>query len=373
MRCALISHRVALRVRPLSATELINNNTECVACLPDRPEILLGADRSFVFDHVFDPDTEQKLLYQESVQPLVNRFLDGFNATVLAYGQTGSGKTYSMGTGLDTGLDPQHRGVIPRSVDQIFEHCEQMTIQYPDAAFEVRVSFLELYNEDLIDLLMPKKPGDKPPGIREDGKGGIEWVNVKQVLVKSPEDVFALLKKGSLCRTTGSTDMNMTSSRSHAVFSIKLQQRKPVDDDCDDQEFLPAVTAVESNIKEIEKEEGTEGVERAERVEGAERTGGEDGDNAAEEEKPIKIKPMRTLVSKFHFVDLAGSERLKRTNATGSRKKEGIAINAGLLALGNVISALCENASRNGKKENHVPYRDSKLTRLLQDSLGGNR
>ncbi|CAO3591227.1 unnamed protein product [Absidia cylindrospora] len=144
--------------------------------------------------------------------------------------------------------------------------------------------------------------------IREDVAGNIYWSGVKEELCSSPEELLGFLAKGSLCRTTGSTDMNTVSSRSHAVFSVILKQTRPDLEDTD------------------------------------------------------------TLTSKFHFVDLAGSERLKRTNAQGDRAKEGIAINSGLLALGNVISALGDEHRR----ASHVPYRDSKLTRLLQDSLGGN-
>ncbi|KAI9228750.1 MAG: P-loop containing nucleoside triphosphate hydrolase protein, partial [Piptocephalis tieghemiana] len=281
----------------------MENNSECVASLPDQPEVLLGADRSFVYDHVFDQDSPQNLVYNESVSPLVSRFLSGYNATVLAYGQTGSGKTFSMGTGLDIG-EPENEGIVPRAVYDMYSKLDRMIEEHIDAAYEVRVTFLELYNDDVIDLLSPRRgPGEKKPEIREDGKGGVLWTGVKQEVAKGPGELFELLKKGSMCRTTGSTDMNMTSSRSHAG---------------------PAPS-------------------------------------------------MRTVISKFHFVDLAGSERLKKTNATGSRKKEGISINAGLLALGNVISALCDQASKKpGAKEVHVPYRDSKLTRLLQDSLGGN-
>jgi hypothetical protein len=254
-----------------------------------------------------------------------------------------------MGTGLDAGVDSVNHGVIPRAVQYIYHKMNAMMDAHPDAAYEVRCSFMELYNEDLIDLLSPRKPNEKHPQIREDGKGGIDWVGVKQLPARNPEEVYGLLRKGSLCRTTGSTDMNLTSSRSHAVFSVWLQQRRPADEE-EDAEVEDANKPPEPETTDAEAEE------------------------EGEEDKPAKLRPMRTLTSKFHFVDLAGSERLKKTHAEGSRKKEGIAINAGLLALGNVISSLVENTNRMiaGRKEVHVPYRDSKLTRLLQDSLGGN-
>lgn len=152
--------------------------------------------------------------------------------------------------------------------------------------------------------------------IHEDTAGGISVTGVTIKPITGPQDALRLLQQGALARTTASTQMNVQSSRSHALFTILI---------------------------------------RRQRVMSAEESGMPEGD-------------LETLTSKFHFVDLAGSERLKRTGATGERAREGISINCGLLALGNVISALGDKS----KKALHVPYRDSKLTRLLQDSLGGN-
>lgn len=175
--------------------------------------------------------------------------------------------------------------------------------------YELYGSFLEIYNEEVIDLLAPVKQSTGRAGgritIREDARGEISLTGIREEKVAGGEEVLMLLQKGSLCRTTKSTEMNMVSSRSHAIFTLQLRQR-------------------------------TEG-------------------------SPV-------LCSKLHFVDLAGSERLKRTNARGDRARESISINSGLLALGNVIAALGDETRR----ATHVPYRDSKLTRLLQDSLGGN-
>ncbi|KAI7854727.1 P-loop containing nucleoside triphosphate hydrolase protein, partial [Circinella umbellata] len=183
----------------------------------------------------------------------------------------------------------------------------------------VKVSFVEIYNEELVDLLNPSPSSERPPvTIREDTKGQIYWTGVKEVGVESTEDVLRYLQMGTLNRATGSTDMNAKSSRSHAIFSVTLKQEK----------------WVRNNNNHYDDDDGKWVVSN----------------------------------SKFHFVDLAGSERLKRTAAEGDRRKEGININAGLLALGNVISALSEPSKRSA----HIPYRDSKLTRLLQDSLGGN-
>ncbi|KFB34942.1 hypothetical protein ZHAS_00000635 [Anopheles sinensis] len=175
---------------------------------------------------------------------------------------------------------------------------------------------MELYNEEIIDLLDPYNKDGRGFKIFEDTSGGISVAGATLKPLTGPQEALNCLQQGALARTTASTQMNEQSSRSHALFTILI---------------------------------------RRQRVMTPEQCGNVDGDT-------------ETLTSKFHFVDLAGSERLKRTGATGERAREGISINCGLLALGNVISALGDKT----KKVSHVPYRDSKLTRLLQDSLGGN-
>ncbi|KAI8070513.1 hypothetical protein BC940DRAFT_331865 [Gongronella butleri] len=306
--------RVGLRVRPLTHKEQLSNCTECISFIPNEPQVLIGTDKSFTFDYVYSPQSAQDDVYSTAAKPLLDKLFEGFNATILAYGQTGSGKTYSMGTSLENTSSPEFQGIVPRCITELYRRLDEMKATTAGYDAQVYVSFLELYNEDLLDLLNPdshprraKLMGPPPVeiSIREDIAGNIYWSGVKEEPCTCPEDLFNYLAKGSLCRTTGATDMNTVSSRSHAVFSIILKQQRP---DAND------------------------------------------------------------LISKFHFVDLAGSERLKRTNAQGDRAKEGIAINSGLLALGNVISALGDEQRR----VSHVPYRDSKLTRLLQDSLGGN-
>ena len=231
-----------------------------------------------------------------------------------------------MGIGMESiasDADASLKGIVPRAISAIFETLNFKKSQNESFECLVSVSFLELYNEELIDLLNPKARNTPAPVIREDANGQIIWQNLSEEHVNSVEELIMyyiltrVLEKGTLCRTTASTDMNATSSRSHAIFTVNLRQ---------------------SFTQVMNGEDGTEN----------------------------NVKS--NLVSKFHFVDLAGSERLKRTNAEGNRKKEGISINQGLLALGNVISALGDE----NRKSSHVPYRDSKLTRMLQDSLGGN-
>ncbi|PIA19720.1 kif21a protein, partial [Coemansia reversa NRRL 1564] len=339
--------KVALRIRPLSPQEHINGETECVTQLPGVPQIVIGADRAFTFDHVFSPEVGQEQVYEESIRPLVLQFLQGYNATVLAYGQTGSGKTFSMGTGLSLSYgDTESPGVVPRAISEIWQNLESRVQGKTGYTYSMDISFLELYNEDLIDLLNPRSTavnGVRVPTIREDSRGNMIMVGVERKPAKGFENIMNFLHQGALSRTTASTDMNRTSSRSHAIFTLYLRQQD----------------RRSSTIL--------------------------DGEASNSSDQHSVLDSGQSVVSKIHFVDLAGSERIKRTGAAGNRAKEGISINAGLLALGNVISALgnsgngiaaAGNAGNGNQQQQrratHVPYRDSKLTRLLQDSLGGN-
>ncbi|KAK4336765.1 hypothetical protein RND71_044067 [Anisodus tanguticus] len=262
----------------------------------------------------------------EAVQVAVS-CLEGYNATIVAYGQTGSGKTYTMGTAFGI-KDSEENGIIQRAVDHLFEGISKRqqaarNLNLPIPEFKVTAQFLELYNEDIIDLLSDDKTKNANIKIHEDENGSIYTMGTATITVKSPDTTLQCLQKGALSRQTGSTNMNAQSSRSHAIFTIFIKQQR--------------VVQIENN-------------------------------HHMETEVEIKNQEFETLTAKFNFVDLAGSERLKRTGATGDRAKEGISINTGLLSLGNVISALGDK----NKRALHVPYRDSKLTRLLQDSLGGN-
>eukprot|EP00741_Cyanophora_paradoxa_P018513 tig00021070_g17872.t2 len=310
------SVRVALRARPLLSSEVLANCRECVT-YNDAKSITIGKDRGFTFDYVYHQESTQRHIYEECVSPLVQACFAGYNATVLAYGQTGSGKTYTMGSGNSANLLEHEVGIIPRVIKELFATIEK---KKGEADFTLRVSFIEIHNEELRDLLDPATAVQRKLGstsrtvsIREDPNGGIFLTGVREEAVTTEEEMAASLERGTLSRTTGSTQMNERSSRSHAIFTVMMEQRSAVDPS--DPNAIPEY-----------------------------------------------------MTSKFHFVDLAGSERLKRTKAEGERLKEGIHINSGLLALGNVISALGDER-RIGC---HVPYRDSKLTRMLQDSLGGN-
>ncbi|NXI55469.1 KIF4 protein, partial [Chloroceryle aenea] len=272
----------------------------CLSFVPGEPQVVVGNDKSFTYDYVFDPSEE---VFNTAVAPLVRGIFKGYNATVLAYGQTGSGKTYSMGSSYTANQEHDPNvGVIPRVIKLLFKEKGQRQ----DWEFLLKVSYLEIYNEDILDLLCPSRERSQI-SIREDPKEGIKIVGLTERNVSCEQDTVSCLEQGNNCRTVASTAMNSQSSRSHAIFTICIDQRKKND----------------------------------------------------------KNSSFR---SKLHLVDLAGSERQKKTKAEGDRLKEGININKGLLSLGNVISALGDE----NKKGGFVPYRDSKLTRLLQDSLGGN-
>ncbi|KAM6253531.1 chromosome-associated kinesin KIF4A [Porphyrio hochstetteri] len=296
--------RVALRCRPLVPKETSEGCQMCLSFVPGEPQVVVGNDKSFTYDYVFDPCVEQEEVFNTAVAPLIRGIFKGYNATVLAYGQTGSGKTYSMGGTYTASQEHEPNvGVIPRVIKLLFKEKEQRQ----DWEFVLKVSYLEIYNEDILDLLCSSRERSAQISIREDPKEGIKIVGLTERNVTCVQDTVSCLEQGNNSRTVASTAMNSQSSRSHAIFTICVDQKKKSDKNS-------------------------------------------------------------SFHSKLHLVDLAGSERQKKTKAEGDRLKEGININRGLLCLGNVISALGDE----NKKGGFVPYRDSKLTRLLQDSLGGN-
>ncbi|KAL8492277.1 hypothetical protein ACS0TY_023779 [Phlomoides rotata] len=305
--------RVAVNIRPLVTPELLQGCTDCVTVYPPEKQVHIGS-HSFTFDHVFGSSGSTcSSIFDECVAPLVDALFHGYNGTVLAYGQTGSGKTYTMGTNYN-GEEPEN-GVIPKVMDTIFS---RVGTTKDSTEFLIRVSFIEIFKEEVFDLLDQKTTGPArvPIQIRERVSGGITLAGVTESEVGTKEEMASYLLQGSLCRATGSTNMNSQSSRSHAIFTISMEQKR-----------------MNHSLA---------------------------GDDVGDD----------VLMAKLHLVDLAGSERAKRTGADGTRFQEGIHINKGLLALGNVISALGDDKKR--KEGGHVPYRDSKLTRILQDSLGGN-
>ncbi|OAY42946.2 kinesin-like protein KIN-5C [Manihot esculenta] len=316
-----VNVQVLLRCRPFSDDELRNNAPQVVTCNEYQREVAVSQsiagkhiDRVFTFDKVFGPSARQKDLYEQAMVPIVNEVLEGFNCTIFAYGQTGTGKTYTMegeckrSKSGPHGELPPEAGVIPRAVKQIFD-----TLESQNAEYSVKVTFLELYNEEITDLLAPEEISKvaledkqkKQLPLMEDGKGGVLVRGLEEEIVTSASEIFTLLERGSAKRRTAETLLNKQSSRSHSLFSITI------------------------HIKEA----------------------------TPEGEELIKC-------GKLNLVDLAGSENISRSGAREGRAREAGEINKSLLTLGRVINALVEHLG-------HVPYRDSKLTRLLRDSLGG--
>ncbi|XP_053512549.1 kinesin-like protein KIF27 isoform X2 [Artibeus jamaicensis] len=302
--------KVAVRIRPLLCKEVLHNHQVCVRVIPNTQQIIIGRDRVFTFDFVFGKNSTQAEVYNVCIKPLVLSLIEGYNATVFAYGQTGSGKTYTIGGGHVASVVEDQKGIIPRAIQEIFQNISEN----PSTDFKIKVSYIEVYKEDLRDLL-ELETSMKDLHIREDEKGNTVIVGSKECQVESADEVMSLLEMGNAARHTGTTQMNEHSSRSHAIFTISICQV----------------------VKSTEPPEDGSWCSR------------------------------RHIVSKFHFVDLAGSERVTKTGNTGERFKESIQINSGLLALGNVISALGDPR----RKSSHIPYRDAKITRLLKDSLGG--
>ncbi|XP_068149566.1 kinesin-like protein Klp68D [Drosophila tropicalis] len=293
--------QVVVRCRPMSNRERSEGSPEVVSVYPNRGVVelqnLIDVNKEqrkvFTYDAAYDASATQTTLYHEVVFPLVSSVLEGFNGCIFAYGQTGTGKTFTMegARGNDELI-----GIIPRTFEQIWLHINRTE----NFQFLVDVSYLEIYMEELRDLLKPKQ--SKQLEVRERGSG-VYVPNLHAINCKSVEDMSRVMQLGNKNRTVGFTNMNEHSSRSHAIFMIKIEM-------CD----------TETNT--------------------------------------IKV-------GKLNLIDLAGSERQSKTGASAERLKEASKINLALSSLGNVISALAESSP-------HVPYRDSKLTRLLQDSLGGN-
>ncbi|KAI9179346.1 Kinesin-like protein kip2 [Blastocladiella emersonii ATCC 22665] len=306
---------VAVRMRPLTdseaasggsvAWEIDEADAQVIRCVADRQRRLPavpGAPTSatmpeFAFDHVYE-GSNNALLYSEAVKTLVYSTMEGFNGTVFAYGQTSSGKTYTM---MGTDSEP---GVIPQAVHDVFQYIK---LSEGRREFLLRVSYLEIYNESIRDLLAPDT---RDLRIHEDRKRGVYVSPLKEEIVTNPTQVMKVIARGEANRHVSTTDYNEHSSRSHTLFQMVIESR-------------------ESAVN---------------------------GQGQARSGKTVKI-------SSLNLIDLAGSEKAA-TNV--DRRKEGSYINRSLLTLGSVIAKLTE------ERATHIPYRDSKLTRILQSSLSGN-
>ncbi|NWW53344.1 KI18A protein, partial [Pedionomus torquatus] len=311
--------KVAVRVRPESQKEKDGNFSKVVHVVdqhilvfdPKEEEVSFfqgkrlthrdinkrqNKDLKFVFDAVFAESSSQLEVFEHTTKSVIDGFLNGYNCTVLAYGATGAGKTHTM---LGTPEDP---GVMYLTLMALYNCMDQIK---EDKICNVAVSYLEIYNEQIRDLLV----NSGPLAVREDTQKGVVVQGLTLHQPKSAEEILQMLDYGNKNRTQHPTDVNASSSRSHAVFQIYLRQQDKT-------------ASINQNVR----------------------------------------------IAKMSLIDLAGSERASVTNAKGARFREGTNINRSLLALGNVINALANPKSKN----QHIPYRNSKLTRLLKDSLGGN-
>ncbi|XP_050554860.1 kinesin-like protein KIF13B isoform X14 [Spodoptera frugiperda] len=316
--------KVAVRVRPFNRREL-ELGTQCVVEMENQQTILQipqsahekerKQPKTFAFDHCFyslDPSlphfASQKTVFECLGRDILDNAFDGYNACIFAYGQTGSGKSYTMmgSPGADEG------GIIPRLCDSLFERIKVQ--QSPPAlTYKVEVSYMEIYNERVHDLLDPETTR-RSLRVREHAVLGPYVDGLSQLAVTSFQDIDNLMTEGNKSRTVAATNMNSESSRSHAVFSVVLTQT-----------LTDAATGVSGE-----------------------------------------------KVARLSLVDLAGSERAVKTGAVGDRLKEGSNINKSLTTLGLVISKLADQSSGTKNKDKFVPYRDSVLTWLLKDNLGGN-
>lgn len=297
--------KVIVRCRPMNEREhslkcktAITIDSNLALCVLSNPNEDNAIPKSFTFDGAYDIHSSTEEIYSDIAYPLIEGVTEGYNGTIFAYGQTGCGKSFTM-QGV---IEPtSQRGIIPRAFDHIFETVSITE----DTKFLIRASYLEIYNEEIRDLL--GKDNKVTLSLKEHPEKGVYVQGLSYHTVQNVSDCAKIMEKGWHNRTTGATLMNKDSSRSHSIFTVQLEM----------------ITTDSSNDEHF-------------------RAG------------------------KLNLVDLAGSERQYKTGATGDRLKEASKINLSLSALGNVISALV-NA-----KVKHVPYRDSRLTRLLQDSLGGN-
>eukprot|EP00753_Platysulcus_tardus_P017904 PLAT6629.1.p1 GENE.PLAT6629.1~~PLAT6629.1.p1 ORF type:complete len:943 (+),score=485.85 PLAT6629.1:110-2830(+) len=278
-------------------------------------QLLAHEEKEYLFDHVFSPIVSTSEVYESALRDVVLSVPQGYHGSVFAYGQTSSGKTYTM---QGTRKQP---GVIPYSINDVFAYIDET----PEREFLLRVSYLEIYKECINDLLDPTATNLR---VFEDRRQGMVVRGLKEEVVMSVEHIFSLIASGESHRHIGATDFNAVSSRSHTIFRMVVESKER-DKDGDGSEGKMSM--------------GTVGGKRPRRR---------------------RRKPVR--VSILNLIDLAGSESTKRMTVSAERKKEGAYINKSLLTLGKIILHL----SRGGK--GHIPYRDSKLTRVLQPSLAGN-
>ena len=307
---------VAIRCRPLSQREKEISQKETIQIINKKiiklkdpngflnPNNVRSKEQILEFDYAFDNKDSQETIFNNTTKPLIDGIINGFNATVFAYGATGAGKTYTM-----LGND-ENPGIMPLTFGELFKEIKK----YSNREYTIKLCYLEIYNENIKDLLINNGPNLE---LREDPNKGLFINGITEIITKSGEHILSILKKGNKNRTTEATNANQTSSRSHAILQIIVSYKEKINENDNKNN-------INNNIK----------------------------------------------YGKLSLIDLAGSERASVTKNKGMRLFEGANINKSLLTLGNCINALSEYNVKGTKS--HIPYRDSKLTRLLKDSLGGN-
>ncbi|CAF0797521.1 unnamed protein product [Rotaria sordida] len=309
--------RVIVRIRPVNNREMEKNDRSILHCEGETSILVEGAQpsRRFTFDSVFDvSSTQEDVFHYSGIKRLVDMAIEGYISTCFAYGQTGSGKTHTMlGPGgaaifrMDENYRIKNFGLVPRAINYLFQRLREKA-QETNTPFYIRVSYCEIYNEQIRDLINPGHTESLQ--VRGSVEDGFYVGNLFQTYIETMDELLTILEEGELNRAMASHNLNDTSSRSHAMLSIQIEQDIQGNDD---------------------------------------------------------PKEQMTRQGKLVFVDLAGSEKVKVSLSKGKQLTETNNINKSLLTLGTCISALSDPVKRAG----HIPYRDSKLTRLLADSLGG--
>jgi centromeric protein E len=341
--------QVTCRLRPLNEKELANPNTN-VPWEYSKTSIRVrsqGAKKTFTFDHVLSPETMNEECYDQVGKIIVEKAMAGFNATIFAYGQTGSGKTWTMMGDGARGMEGKEKGLLPRAMHNVFKYKND----HPDRIFLLRVSYMEIYNEEINDLLgreASEKQGKDSEKtwknlriVKSDPVRGAIISGLSEYIVESADHALEILENGDKVRNIAGTEMNARSSRSHTIFRL----------------------VIESSLSEEAKTK-------------RDLTLAKFKDEGEQEEEFVAVKKSKdasdsdVCVSYLNLVDLAGSERQGSTQAQGARLKEGANINKSLLALGAVIHKLTEKTNSESNSR-HIPYRNSKLTRILKTSLGG--
>ena len=297
---------VAVRCRPLSKKEKEISEKETIKIVDGKivklkdpnnflnPNNVRGKEKIMNFDFAFSPSIGQKEIFNNTTKFLIDKVINGFNATVFAYGVTGAGKTYTM---LGNEENP---GIMVWTLKELYKRINE----FKNREYLIKLWYVEIYNENIRDLLSNKNEKNENLELREDPVEGIIINNITEIITNSMNEILNLLKKGNKNRTVEETDANKTSSRSHAILQIKVSFK----------------------------------------------------------EKNNENKNNEVRFGKLNLIDLAGSERASTTTNKGLRLIEGANINKSLLTLGNCINALAEKNKKGSKT--YIPYRDSKLTRL---------